>query len=787
MRALDKKLVRDLWSMRGQVVAISAIVACGIATLVALASVYDSIRLTRAAYYGTYRFGDVFASLTRAPEGLAARVAEIPGVAAVQTRVVVPVTLDLPGRIDAVTGRIVSIPDGRAARVNAVFVRRGRTPAPYTGGDVLASEAFADANGLRVGDTLGVVVNGRWQRLRIVGIALSPEYVYEVGPGELWPDDRRFGVLWMGRRALATAYDMTGAFNDVSLRLSPDAGVADVVSHLDHVLEAYGGAGAFGRHDQISDFVTSSKIQQLRSMAVIIPTVFLGVATFLAYLLLARFVRTDRMQIGTLKAFGYSGGRIAQHYLLLALVVVLIGGVFGAAAGTWLGNLLMRAYAPYFHFPFPVYRVSPTLVATAFIVTTAAGLLGAFGSVRAAAALPPAAAMQPEAPPNYRPAMVDRLGINSRLPLALRMILRNIERRPATPGVTVLGVALATGLLVVGQGMFDGTTRMLSIQFDAIERDDVTLTFDEVRAWRALLDVRHLPGVIRAEPFRSVAARLRAGQRSYRIAIMGMRQDDDLRGIFDAQGRRIALPAGGILLSATVAGLLRVAAGDSLEVEALQGRRQRFRARIGALVEQPIGVAATMQLDELDRSLGEEGTISGARLLVDSLALVRLDSILKRTPALAGVSYRSAAIENARHTFSDSVAYLVGVLLLFSVTMTVGVVYNAARIALSERGRELATLRILGFSNREIATMLLGEHALLTVLGIPLGIVLGYALLFALSRSAFNTELFRLPFVVVPSTCAVSAVAVALVAVGSGAVVRRRLAGLDLVGVLKGE
>jgi putative ABC transport system permease protein len=787
MRALDKKLVRDLWSLRGQVAAIAAIVACGIATLVALASVYDSLRLTRAAYYDAHRFGDVFASLTRAPESVAARVAAIPGVAAVQTRVVVPVTLDLPGRRDAVTGRIVSIPDARAARVNAVFVRRGRTPAPYAGSEVLASEAFADANGLHVGDTLGVVVNGRWQRLRIVGVALSPEYVYEVGPGELWPDDRRFGVLWMGRRALATAYDMTGAFNDVSLRLSPGVAAADVVNHLDRILDTYGGAGAYGRHDQISDFVTASKIRQLQSMAVFVPTVFLGVAAFLAYLLLARFVRTDRIQIGTLKAFGYSGRRIAQHYLLLALVVVFIGGLAGAAAGVWLGSLLMRAYAPYFHFPVPLYRVSPALVASAFIATTAAGLLGAFGSVRAAAALPPAQAMQPEAPPNYRPAIVDRLGISRRLPLALRMILRNIERRPATPGVTVLGVALATALLVVGQGIFDGSTRMLNVQFSAIEHDDVTLTFDQLRNARALLDVRHLPGVMRAEPFRTAAVRLRAGQRSYRIAIMGMRRDDGLHGIYDVRGRRIDLPAGGMLLSATVAGLLQRGPGDSVEVDALQGRRQRFAVRIAALVEEPIGVSATMQLDELDRSLGEQQSISGARLAVDSRAVPRLDGVLKRTPALAGVGYRRAAIENAQHTFNDSVAYFVGVLLLFSVTMTVGVVYNAARIALSERGRELATLRILGFSDREVATVLLGEHALLTVLGIPLGLALGYGLLLALARTAFNTELYRLPFVILPATCAISALAVGLAAVGSGALVRRRLARLDLVDVLKGE
>lgn len=441
MRALDKKLVRDLWSLRGQVAAIAAVVACGVATLVALASVYDSMRLTQTAYYDRYRFGDVFVSLTRAPDGVTAQLAAIPGVAAVETRVAVPVTLDLPGRSDVVTGRIVSLPDDRPPRVNAVFLRSGRMLVPDATDEVLASGAFADANGLQPGDTLGVVVNDRLQRIRIVGIALSPEFVYAAGPGDLYPDDRRYGVLWMGHRALAAVYDMTDAFNDVSLRVGTGVDVAGVLDRVDRVLAPYGGEGAYGRHDQVSDFVTTTKIEQLRSLAVVIPAVFLGVAAFLAYLLLSRLVRSDRTQIGTLKAFGYSGSRIAQNYLLFALAVVSIGGFAGIVAGVSLGSLMMQAYTPYFHFPVPYYRLSPALVAVAVIATFAAALSGAFGSVRAVAALPPAEAMQPEAPPSYRPALVDRLGIGRRLPLLMRMILRNIERRPATPAITVLGVA----------------------------------------------------------------------------------------------------------------------------------------------------------------------------------------------------------------------------------------------------------------------------------------------------------------------------------------------------------
>ncbi|MGP6156029.1 MAG: ABC transporter permease [Vulcanimicrobiaceae bacterium] len=787
MRALDKKLVRDIWALRGQVAAIAAVIICGVGTLIALASVYDAMRLTRQAYYDEYALADVFASLTRAPESVAEALRRIPGVSAVETRVVVPVTLDLPGRTDVVTGRIVSIPDTAPARLNQLFLRRGRTITAYAADEILASEAFADTNDLALGRRIGIVVNGRWQRPRIVGVAISPEYVYEVGPGELWPDSRHFGVLWMGRRALGAAFDMTGAFNDVALGLSPQAQVAEVLERVDRILAPYGGTGAYARHDQLSDFVTSAKIQQLRSLAVIIPSVFLGIATFLASLLLSRLVRTDRIVIGTLKAFGYSGARIARHYVTLALIVVLIGGAIGVAGGIWLGKLLALAYAPYFHFPLLRYQVSPALVATALLVTAGAGLGGAFGAARAAAGLPPAEAMEPEAPAFYRPALADRLGTGRRLPITLRMILRNLERRPLTALATILGIALATSLLVVGQGVIDGAKRMIETQFVAIQRDDLTLTFNHVRGSSTLLDVRRLPGVLRAEPFRSVAARLRAGQHSYRIGVTGARPGEDLRRILDDRGRPRDLPSRGMLLSATVAKILHVAPGDSVEVDALEGRERHFIVPVAALIDEPIGVTATMELEDLDRRLGEESTISGAHLAVDALAVARLDALFKRTPEIAGVVYRRSALENAQHTFNDSVDFFIAALLFLSTILTLGVVYNSARIALAERGRELATLRIVGFTKREIATVLLGEHALLTAIAIPLGLVLGYLLLLSLVRTALRTELYREPFVIAASTCALSVIAVAIAAALSGAVVGRRLEHLDLIAVLKGE
>lgn len=783
---LARKLLRDLVRMRTQVAAIAAIVACGIAILVSMTSNDETLRTSRDRYYARYALADVFVSLTRAPESVAQRIAAIPGVTAVETRVVASVTLDLPGRADPVGGLFVSLPDGREPRVNRIFVRAGRSVRADASDEVVVSEGFATANGLRPGAALGAILNGRRQILRVVGIGLSPEYVYEIGPGAIWPDSRRFGVLWMGRRALAAAYDMTGAFDDAALRLAPGVAPGPVVAAVDRIAARYGGRGAFPRADQPATWFLANELVQLRTQGLVIPLIFLAVATVLANALLARLVATERVQIGTLKAFGYSGGAIARHYLGFALAVILAGGAAGIAAGALLGRALAGVYQEFYRFPFLTYRLSPLVVTGAVLVCALAAILGALRAVRAAAALPPAEAMQPAAPPRYRRTLVERLGLAGWTTPTERMVLRNLERRPATAAVGVLGIALATSLLVVGLGSLDSAQHMIDVQFRTIQREDATIGFAQPRARRALFDVRHLPGVLRVEPFRTVAVRFRHGSRTYRAAITGTTRDATLRRPLDARERPVALPARGLLLSATLGRILGARAGDRLEVETLEGRRVRFDVPVGALLDEPIGLSALMEIDELDRRIGEPATLGGAHLAVDPAARARFDAALKAMPQLAAVGYRGAELATAEETIRRGFDLSIGIVIAFAVTMAFGVAYNGGRITLAERARELATLRIVGFTRREIAAITSGEQAILTALGIPLGLA-GGAWLFALIALTYRTELYRVPVVITPASNALAALVVGLAALASVLAVGFRLRRLDLVAVLKGE
>ena len=781
---LDRKVLRDLWHLRGQMAAVALIVACGVATVVTLRTAYDSLRLSQALYYREYRFADVFAPLSRAPEAVARRLAAVPGVERVQTRVVAHVTLAVPGLAEPAIGRLVSIPERARPLLDDLHLRAGRWVEPGRRNEAIVSEAFASANHLRVGDTLGAVFNGRWQTLRLVGIALSPEYVYQLGPGWLFPDDRRFGVLWLGRDGLAAAFDLRDAFNDVTLSLTQGADEREVIARLDRVLAPYGGLGAYDRGDQVSNRFVTDELKQLRVSGTITPAIFLGVAAFLLNVVLARLVATQRAQIGVLKAFGCGNLAVGAHYVKLVLVVVLAGTVGGVLFGLWLGKQLTALYGAFYHFPVLHFTVGAGAVGLAAAVSIAAALLGTLSAVRRAVALAPAEAMRPEPPPRFRQGVLERLGLHRLLSPVGRMVLRNIERRPGRAALTVLGIGLGFAVIIVGRYSLDAIRQMADFEFDVRERQDATVTFSQPRPARVRYELSRLPGVLRAEPFRAVSVRLVAGHRFRRTAIEGLQPDGQLRRVIDWRLRRVPLPPDGLLLTDKLADILRVRPGDLVRVEVLEGARPVRDMPVAGLVDEPLGTSAYMDIAALHRFLREGGTVSGAFLAVDPAAAPALYASLKRVPAVAGVTVRAGALQSFEETLARSHNVSTMFLIAFASLIAFGMVYNAARIALSERARELASTRVLGFTRGETSRMLLEEQGALLLLAVPVGFALGYGGA-ALLTLAFNTELYRLPFVMRAGTFVYATAVVAVAATISALIVRRRIDRLDLVAVLK--
>lgn len=781
--SLDRKLLRDLWRIKGQALAIALVIGSGVCMFVMYRSTFDSLSFTLRTYYDDQRFGDVFAAAKRAPQSLAARISDLPGVARAETRVTAGVTLDMPDMDEPAMGRLVSVPSQGRPLLNDVYLRRGRWLAPDRPDEVVVSDSFAVRNHLEPGDTLTAVLNGTRRKLRIVGIGLSPEYIYSIRQGDLMPDPKRFGILWMDRKSLAAAFDLEGSFNDVSLKLVPGAQPEDVMAGLDHLLEPYGGLGAVPRSLQISHWYLSNELRQLQNMGSSLPLLFLLVAAFLLNVVLARIVTVQREQIAALKANGYANRTLGFHYAKLGFLVTAVGIVLGAIGGYFMGLDVTRMYTEIFNFPVLRYSVPPARILQAAGVALGAALLGVLGAVKRVADLPPAEALRPEAPAGYSETLLERIGLGRYLSPPSRMILRNLSRRPMRTVIAVGGIAAGCALVIMGNSIRDAVVGLMDEQFEIVEHQDVTVTFTEPASPRALHELARLPGVTYAEPSRAVSARILHGQRSRRIALQGLLPGARLNRVVDAETGPVLLPESGLVISSSLADLIDAKPGDELIVEVLEGSRPVRRMRVVQVVDQHLGTWAYLRIGTLQDMMGDAG-ISGAYLQVEPSKADELYDRLKETPRVSAVSRKQAAVDSFRQIFAKNLNVLVFFFSLFATIIAFGVVYNSARISLSERSRELASLRVLGFRRSEISFIFLGELAIVTVIALPVGFALGWGLS-ALVLQSFKTELYRFPMVITRQAFAAAGMTVVLSALVSGLAVRRQLDRLDLIAVLK--
>ncbi|MCA1366195.1 FtsX-like permease family protein [Bradyrhizobium sp. BRP14] len=784
MSSLDRKLVRELWRLKAQVLAIALVIASGTALLIMALTTIEALEETTAAYYERTRFADVFAQAKRAPEHLGRDIADIPGVRLAETRIVEGAILDMPGFAEPVVAQLLSLPERGPELLNALVIRSGRLTDPTRPDEVVVSEPFAEAHELKPGDSFNAVLRGRKRTLQVVGTALSPEFVYAIAPGGLMPDDERFGILWMGHDALAAAFDLKASFNSITLSLLPGADEKDVIRRLDGLLAPFGGIGAYGRADQTSNWFLESEIAQQKNMSRIMPTIFLAVAAFLTNMVMARLIETQRREIGLLKAFGYSNLPIGWHYAKMVLVIGTIGILIGSLLGAWLGHWNTELYTKFYRFPFLLYRPGPAGFVIAGAISLGAALAGSLAAVRRAVRLPPAEAMLPPSPPTYRRTWASRTALAGALDEPSRMIVRRVVRWPVRAFLASLGLAMSIAVLIMALQWVDAIDSLADTVFERGQHQDATVAFNDLQPIHTVGDFERLPGVLAAEPYRHASARISHGHLVERQGIIGVPPGAILSPVFDVERGRIDVPPGGLMLSRKLAELLHVSAGDTVGIELLEGRQARLSLPVAQVFETYLGTPAYMEMGALNRIAGDGRVVSGLHILVDSPSRASLLAKLKDIPNVAAVLFRQAAIDTFYKTMGETIFIFIGFFVAFSMTLSVGVTYNSIRIALSERARELATLRVLGFSRWEISYILLGEVGILTWVAIPLGAAIGYGLAWYMT-SAFETELYRVPLVLRDATYGKAALIALAATLVCAAVVRRRLDRLDLIAVLK--
>jgi len=784
MMTLDRKLTRDLWRLRGQALAIAVVIAGGVMTLILSVTTLEALSGARERFYASHHFAEVFADVKRAPLGVVPRLQEIEGVNLIEPRVQAAMRLSVAGFDDPVRGLAQSIPDGRQPMLNRLHLVAGGLPEPGRDDQAVVSDAFAEAHGLVPGDSLEAIIDGRRVRLRLAGIALSPEFLYQVAPTDLMPDYQRYAVLWMNQRTLANAFGMEGAFNRLTLTLQAGAQREAVIDALDLALARYGGTGAWTRDDQPSHRFLEEELNQQRIQATVLPTIFLAVSAFLLHVVMGRLIQTQREQVAVLKAFGYRDAELARHFGLLAGMIVLLGWALGVALGAWAASGMAGLYRDYFRFPEMPFRVPLWALALSLAVVALATLLGTCQAVWQAVSRPPAEAMRPPAPARFRRSWLERV-----LPPALlghegRIVLRHLARHPAKAGLSVAGIALSAGLLMMGAYQLDAVEAMIDQQYRQVLRMDMELTFAEATPARAAGELRHLPGVLAVETWRRVPVTLIHGHREERTSLLGMEPEPQLRQVLDGDGRPQRLPEAGLMLTRYLAESLDARVGDQLEVAIMEGQRRHVTLPLAALVDEPLGVGAYLTRERLNALMGEGPAISGAWLLVDSDRREALNAALWKMPGVAAIGRLDQAERGIRDYLDETILLFAAIFVAIATSIGFGVVYNNARITFAERARELATLQVLGYSRAEVSRILLGEIALLTLVAIPPGWAIGIVFSRLLNQ-AFSSDLFRIPLVLTPQAFGIAASGVLAASLLVALLVVRRIGRLDKLRVLK--
>jgi putative ABC transport system permease protein len=781
--ALDRKLTRDLRRLKGQVATIALVLACGIMAMLMLRSTWQSLLAARDSYYEQYRFADVFAHLERAPDAERLRLEKLPGVAVAYTRLVENVMVPMPGEPDPVTGRIVSLPDDGEPPLDGLYLRAGRIPAPGAADEAVVLEQFASAYGLAPGDRVPVVIEGRLRQVRIVGIALSPEFVLAMSGREFVVDNKRFVVLWMLHAEVAPAFRMEGAFDDVALRIEPGSEAA-VLEAVDRELAPYGGLHAVTRANQLSNYTLTRELGILQTLAVMIPAIFLAVAAFLVNVVVSRLVFLERTQIAMLKAVGFSNRRIGLHYLALVSLIVGVASILGVFLGWLSGRWMTNLYSEFYSFPTRLYHLSPGLVGVTIAIGLVSATVGALGVVRRIAQMPPAQAMRPPAPLAYRRSLLERIGLGRVIGPSAMIVVREIERRPMRFLFSTVGIAMGVGIFVMGRFSLDSFDHLMAEVYPREHQEDATVTLAHAAPASALHEIAHIPGVLHAEGTRVVPVRMHATTRWRDTAITGLPDPPELRHLLDHGTTPIALPERGLVVTDRLADILGVKVGDSVDIDVLEGDFATRSVPIAGLIDEAFGLQAYARADWLARTLGEQPRITGALLAIDPAYAGSVRARLKELPQVLGVTTTSRIVERFHEQTGRSMLVMTLILTLSAAAISIGVVYNNARIAVSMRSRDLASLRVLGFTRREISSVLLGELGAQVMLGVPLGLVFGWSWA-RLMASTIDPETIRFPLHISSVTYASASVIALVSGLVSALLVRHKLDHLDLVGVLK--
>ncbi len=789
MPTLAKKLIRTVKSSLGQFIAVVAVIAVGITVYVAMTATADSLILSRKTFYHQTDFADYFFHVVQAPESVLQRVESVPGV----LRATVRIQKDVPvlgegGRRS--TLRLTGVPMPMEGELDRIEVLSGRLfdERPEGGAvEVLLTPQFAKARELSPGSTIDVAAEGRRKTLTVTGTASSPEFIYAIRDASgLLEDPSSFGAAMLPQRQLQQLLQMKGSVNQVLVLFSPGADRKLAIEDIKGILEPYGNLTGYPQKDQLSEAILRMELDQLKAFARFLPAIFLAVAALMQFVFLGRMVRAQRTQIGLFKALGYGRAALLALYGGYALLAALCGAAAGIASGYALASVMIKVYGAFFNLP----RLEEALHhGTALIVaaaSVAAGTLAGAWAARGVLAIEPAESMRPAPPGRGNRSFAEGWPfLWNRLGLFWRMSLRSMGRNRFRATVTTTGILFASAMLVISLFSRDSIQDLMDKHFGRDQKYDYLVRIVTPVNEAGLLNISRLDGVRRLEPVLELPLRIRFRGKSEEDVFTAVRPGTTLLGITGDDGRPREVPAQGVFLDRFTVQKLGVTVGDDIEVETLLslGPPRTGRLRVAGITRRAVGSASVIHLAEANRLLREQHAVTGAMLSVDPGLADNVEAALADMVNLASVvsrrSEKAYLEENLGYMY-----YSIGILLVFSSILGFAIIYNASIMSFAERRRELASLRVLGFSVGEVSEFLLKENLPLLALGVLAGLPAG-RLLAEGYAAAVSSDLFSFEVVLYGRTYLLAAMGGVFFVAVAWRLAVRAVRKLEFVDVLK--
>lgn len=737
MKKLDLRLLRLINNQRGQFIAITVLVIVGLTVYTALSTAIVNLEDTLNYYYDQTNFADIFVQFSKVPESALNKVKKINGVKEVEGRIVFDIRMETEDSNEKVKTRIVSIPDNNM--INKLYTIEGNY-IETKNKEVMVIEQFANARNMNINDTIKPYIEGKTFDLKISGISASPEYVYLMeNEQSLLPMPDKFGIIFVSQEFARQNFGFKDSYNEILVTVKDKEKIDKIKNQIEKELDQYGIKRIYTRKEQLSNRMVMEEINGVKKTSSTVPVIFLGVAAIIISAMLSRMIRNDRMSIGVLKALGYSNINVLMHYTKFSILIGLIGSILGIILGTVLSGSIAKLYAQFFNIPMLKFKLYYVYMFSAIILSIIFCTLAGIWGSRKVLKILPAESMRPEPPKQGGRIFLDRIDILwKKLSFSWKMVLRNILRNKKRFIFITFGIAMTFAITLMPSMMDSAMNDIFDGHYSEFQKMDYNINFSTPLSTNAINEIKHIVKVEKIEPKIEFPFEIVYGNNKMVANIIGVNNDTEFYGFKNINEQNINLPSEGIVLSEGLARFLGVQKGDKVKIKTFIPNKNDIYVEVKDIIKQSLGTNGYMDIGIMGSELLDKGLITG--VYIDSN-----DDIKEKLENVKNIS-SIQSLEDMRSIFEEFVEltlYSIGMMIIFAGILGFAIVYNSTIMNIAERKLEFSSLRVMGFSKKEIFKIVTKENTVMTIFGIILGIPLGQSMLSSLEKT-FNTEIYTL-------------------------------------------